>query len=91
MHDVIVDEERIKNDYIALHKYMTDLETRYAQYMNQLRRARILVICSGETAKALDAYMDAAKALEGRFDAIASDFEEFSASYVREVDVADNL
>lgn len=91
MHDVIVDEERLNDDYMALHAYAEDLESRYKTYLSVLRLARLIALKRGNTARAFSAFIDAAKALTGQFDNIATDFEELSASFIREVDNVDDI
>lgn len=85
MHNVIVDEDRIKQEYDQLYQYMDDLEGRYCKYLDVLRQVRLQVIKRGKTARALTAYTRQAEKLSGQFDSLASDFEELSAAYVREV------
>ena len=91
MHDVIVDEERLRDQYLKLHTRMTRLEARYKRYLNILRRMRLSVIVSGESARALSDFTNRASKLEGQFDNLANDFEELSASFIREIDRVDDL
>ena len=91
MHDVIVNEEQLKENAKNLQNWCASTEERYKTYLSALSLSRLFIFKSGNFADALMEYYNGAKRLKYQFDHFGQVFNELTYSYLREIDSADDL
>ena len=87
--DIVIDDEQVTALAAHLRTHAEDTELTFRKYRQLLKELREYGIMEGETAKALDAFIEVADELAGVFRELGGNINQTCRNYITIIDKAD--